>query len=159
MPPEPDRRLQRAVVLFWVASGVAMAAAAGVAAAILLPVLRHVDGLPGWVRPALLAATIAFGVVAVVVVPPLRYRTWRYAIREDEVDLRHGWLVVTRTIIPMARVQNVETTRSVPGQLLGLATLKVHTAAGAHEIPGLRSDEADDLRFAIALRAHVPDDV
>ena len=42
------------------------------------------------------------------VVPMVRWRTWRYEVRPEELDLLRGVLVVTRTLIPMARVQHVE---------------------------------------------------
>ena len=47
----------------------------------------------------LAAITIPSG-SSIAVAPVLRYRVWRYAVREDEIDLRHGWWAVTRTIVP-----------------------------------------------------------
>ena len=76
------------------------------------------------------------------VVPELRWRRWRWEVREHEIDLQRGILVVRRTLIPMARVQHVETERGVIGQALGLSTVEIHTAAGSHEIPLLRDGDA-----------------
>src|SRR4051794_2517199 len=120
-------------------------------------VLDSVDGMPGWVAPLLRIGAWVFAVVVVAVAPGLRYRAWRYAIREEEIDIRHGVFVVRRTIVPMARVQHVDTERSFLGQLLDLATLKIHTAAGTHAIPGLHVGTADVLRTRIATSARVPD--
>ena len=75
-------------------------------------------------------------------VPELRWRRWRWEVREHEIDLQRGILVVRRTLIPMARVQHVETERGVIGQALGLSTVEIHTAAGSHEIPLLRDGDA-----------------
>jgi membrane protein YdbS with pleckstrin-like domain len=108
--------------------------------------------------PAVLAA-VAFALLAAVLVPAVRYRTWRYAVRAEEIDLRHGAWVVRRTIVPMARVQHVDTARTPLGQLLGISTLTVHTAAGKHEIPGLEAGTADRLRTEIARYAREPDAV
>ena len=47
--------------------------------------------------------------VFVYLIPKLRYRRWRYEIFEQEVYIQHGILIVTRTIIPMIRVQHVDT--------------------------------------------------
>ena len=68
-------------------------------------------------------------------VPELRWSRWRYEIRDEEIDLRHGTITVTRTLIPMLRVQHVDTTRGPLDQLLGLATVVVHTAAGGRRSP------------------------
>ena len=111
------------------------------------------------VEVLLVIAACAFAFVAALVVPLLRYRTWRYAVREDEIDLRHGAFVVRRTIVPMVRVQHVDTTVTPLGQLFGIATLTVHTAAGQHAVPGLTTATADRLRTAIARAIREPDDV
>jgi uncharacterized membrane protein YdbT with pleckstrin-like domain len=57
---------------------------------------------------------------------------------------------VRRTLIPMARVQHVETERGLIGQALGLSTVEIHTAAGSHEIPLLRDGDAGTIRARIA---------
>ena len=75
-------------------------------------------------------------VAAVVVVPELRWRRWRWEVREHEIDIRHGTVAVTRTLVPMLRVQHVDTKRDLLQQALGLATVVFHTAAGANADPG-----------------------
>jgi membrane protein YdbS with pleckstrin-like domain len=150
-PPDPDQRLAGSALAAWMLGGAGWGVAAIVLATTALDRL-----VPGCVA---LAAAGAFAVASTVVVPVLRFRTWRYAVREEEIDLRHGAWVIRRTIVPMARVQHVDTTRTPLGQLFGLATLTVHTAAGKHEVPGLDIATADRLRDEIARRARVPDDV
>ena len=48
------------------------------------------------------------------------------------------------------RVQHVDTRRGLLEQAFGLATVVVHTAAGAHTIPLLPQAEAEELRERIA---------
>ena len=74
---------------------------------------------------------------AIVVVPELRWARWRYEVRDEEIDLRHGTVRITRTLVPMLRVQHVDTTQGPLDQALGLATVVVHTAAGTTTIPAL----------------------
>src|SRR5215203_5018764 len=106
---------------------------------------------------------IGMGVLAVALlagtplVPELRWRRWRWEVREHEIDLQRGVLVVRRTLIPMARVQHVETERGLIGQALGLATVEIHTAAGSHEIPLLRDLDAGRMRARIAELARTDD--
>ena len=69
--------------------------------------------------------------------PELRWRRWRYEVRDEEIDLRHGTVRITRTLVPMLRVQHVDTTQGPLDQALKLATVVVHTAAGATIIPAL----------------------
>jgi membrane protein YdbS with pleckstrin-like domain len=159
LPPDPDRRLEHTALAAWIANGVILTIATVVALAAGIPVLDEVDGLPGWVHPLLIVAGVVIGVTSIVVRPAVLSRTWRYAVREDEIDLRRGWLVRTRTIIPMVRVQHVDTMQSGTGALLEVQTLRIHTAAGEHTIPHLETTVADHLRTTIAARAHVPDEL
>ncbi len=157
LPPEPHLRLSPAVLVPWMGAGAVSAAAVGLLAAILAPVLDRVDGMPPAVRILLVAGAAAYALLAIVVAPVLRLRNWRYAVREEELDYRHGALVRTRTIVPLERVQHVDTRQSALTRLLGIAELNVHTAAGRHAVPGLREDVAAALRTEIAGRARVPD--
>ncbi len=103
------------------------------------------------------AAVLGVG-LAVVVLPPLRYKRWRYEIRDEEIDIRHGALSIRRTLVPMTRVQHVET-RSGPLQgAFGLATVVFHTAAGENLIPQLPAREADDVRHRVASLARTRTD-
>jgi uncharacterized protein len=112
-------------------------------------------------EPALawLVRGAALVVVAVggVVLPLLRWRTWRYEIREHEIDLLRGALRVRRTLIPMTRVQHVESERTVLSDFFDLRSVTVHTAAGGHTIPALLEGAAAEIRDRIALLAREPD--
>lgn len=159
LPPDPTERLDPAVIWTWVAGGVGATVATALMAGVLIPVLREVDGVPGWVEPAVVTAAVLVGVLSIGVLPLLRHRTWRYAVRPAEIDLQRGVVVRRRTIIPMARVQHVDTEAGLVARMLDITTLSVHTAAGEHEIPGLRESRAYALRTQIAREAHEPEDV
>jgi hypothetical protein len=108
---------------------------------------------------AIIAVTLTVAVAGAVPLPLIRWRTWRYEVREEELDLLRGALVVTRTLIPMTRVQHVDTRRTVISDLFELRAVVVHTAAESHEIPALRPGEAATIRDRIAHLARTPDDV
>jgi DNA-binding MarR family transcriptional regulator len=95
-------------------------------------------------------AVLLVALASIVVVPELRWRRWRWEVREHEVDIRRGTLTITRTLVPMLRVQHVDTRRDLLEQLLGLATVVFHTAAGENRIPALPLDEAGLVRERIA---------
>jgi membrane protein YdbS with pleckstrin-like domain len=110
-----------------------------------------------WQTVGMVALAVAL-VIGTPLVPELRWRRWRWEVREHEIDLQRGVLVVRRTLIPMARVQHVETERGVIGQALGLSTVEIHTAAGSHEIPLLRDFDAGAIRSRIAELARTDAD-
>jgi uncharacterized protein len=142
--PEPAQRLAPQARWAWRATWFLGCCAALIA----LGMAR--DALPApWATIALALVLVAL-VVGTPLVPELRWRRWRWEVREHEIDLQRGILVVRRTLIPMARVQHVETERGVIGQALGLSTVEIHTAAGSHEIPLLRDGDAGVIRTRIA---------
>lgn len=102
---------------------------------------------------------LGLGLAWAIVTPRIRYNQWRFAIRDDEVDLAHGIVVKTRQIIPMARIQHVDTTRGPIQRHYGLASVVFYTAAGAMTIPELADERAADVRDRIAALAKVNDDL
>jgi membrane protein YdbS with pleckstrin-like domain len=108
--------------------------------------------LLAWLLP--LAGLVA----GVALVPALRWRRWRWDVRPDAIDIQRGTLTIRRTLIPMLRVQHVETTRGVLEQAFQLATVAIHTAAGSHTIPLLGLADAADVRDRIADLARTADE-
>ena len=150
MTPEPSRRLASAARWLWRAQGLG----ATVAALIAASVLSEQVGGAVWMLLPLVVAIVAIGVV-----PELRWARWRYEVRDEEIDLMHGTVRVTRTLVPMLRVQHVDTTQGPIDQALGLATVVVHTAAGATTIPALEEAHAGRLRDHIASLARTADEL
>jgi membrane protein YdbS with pleckstrin-like domain len=109
------------------------------------------------VLPLIVAIPVA--VALALIVPGLRYRQWRYEVGELEVDLQRGIWTITRTLIPMARIQHVDTERGPLQQRLGLASVVLYTAAGASEIPALSVDIAASVRDRIAALANADGEV
>jgi uncharacterized protein len=91
--------------------------------------------------------------------PEIEFRQWRFEIREDEVDMLHGVIVRTRQVVPMSRIQHVDTERGPIQRRYGLSTVKFFTAAGGMEIPQLSAERADAVRDQIATLAKVHDDI
>jgi membrane protein YdbS with pleckstrin-like domain len=144
---EPSRHLAPGARLVWRLHWAGACIAAGVVGVMAREVLPE-----AW-RPLLWALPVAALVLGTPVVPEWRWRRWRWEVRASGIDLRRGTLQVRRTLIPMTRVQHVETTRGVLEQSLKLATVQIHTAAGSHTIPLLSADDAAQLRTRIAALA------
>jgi membrane protein YdbS with pleckstrin-like domain len=105
------------------------------------------------------AALAVIQIVWAFVRPEIEFRQWRFEIREDEVDLLHGVITRTRQVVPMSRIQHVDTERGPLQRRYGLSTVKFFTAAGSMEIPQLSAERADEVRDQIAALAKVHDDI
>lgn len=101
---------------------------------------------------------IILSFIFIYLLPKLRYRRWRYEIFEQEIYIQHGILIQTRTIIPMIRVQHVDTKQGPILKKYKLATVSISTAATTHEIPALVDEDASDLRDRISTLARVEED-
>jgi membrane protein YdbS with pleckstrin-like domain len=148
---EPARRLSDYAPWVWRLEQLAVWGALCVAGFIAAGPLDGVLALLVRVVPA------AGLVAAVIAVPALRWRRWRWDVSPEAIDIRSGTLTVRRTLIPMPRVQHVDTTSDLLEQQLGLATVEVHTAAGSHKIPLLTTYDAGVLRDRIAELARTAD--
>jgi membrane protein YdbS with pleckstrin-like domain len=96
---------------------------------------------------AAFTAAFVLAVALSATVPYLRYRRWRYEIRERDLFLSRGSWFYVLTLIPFDRIQYVETQQGPLDLAFGLMQLIVYTAAGkAARIPGLAPDEAEALR-------------
>ena len=101
------------------------------------------------------AAWVLCLVLCLVVLPPVRYARWRYQLSDDYLDIARGIVWRKRFIIPFIRVQNTDTRQGPIQRAFGLASATVATAAGEHEIPGLASEVADQLRDKAAELARI----
>lgn len=150
MKGEPSERLDPRAKTVWRISGalgmLPLLAGAGFASFLLL----RVAGVSFLVAALPVVAVLALAVVSVGVAPGLRWRRWRYEIRPDEVDLQRGVWWVSRTLVPLARIQHVDTRQGPLQRRFGLSTVVFYTAAGPNQIPELSTPIAADVRNRIA---------
>jgi len=154
--PEPTRRLPPQARTLWRLQSALRWVVVAIAA--LIAGLVVGDDLPGRLGVVLRVVPPA-GLLVDLALSDLRWRQWRYEIHDEEIDLQHGSLTVTRTIVPMARVQHVETHRGVLDRAFNVATVVVHTAAGATSIPVLLDEDASGVRDRIATLTRTPDEL
>ena len=115
-----------------------------------------VGGLAGQV----ISAAVGIAIAAAVVLAGLlaerflarRVASWGYAERNDDLLVRRGVLIRRLSVIPYGRMQFIDVTAGPLERALGLATLRMHTAAAASDarIPGLESGAAAVLRDQLA---------
>lgn len=121
-------------------------------------VLYFVIEFPLWIVLVLGAVSIISTYIFVFMLPRLRWKRWRYEVFEQEIYIQHGILVVSRTLIPMIRVQHVETKQGPILKKFDLASVSISTAATTHQIPALSNEVASDLRDKISALARVDED-
>ncbi len=97
-------------------------------------------------------------ILQIIVIPAVRMIYWGYEIKDTEMDIQHGIIIIKRTLVPMARIQHVDTEHGPIMRLFGLATLAVSTAGTNHKIPALTFEKAAELRKQIAYLASVSDE-
>ena len=77
-----------------------------------------------------------------------RVRSIGYQLRQDDLVFRRGIMWQRIVAVPYGRMQLVDITRGPVARALGLAELKLVTAAAVTSvtIPGLPAEDAEDLR-------------
>jgi uncharacterized protein len=111
-----------------------------------------------WMVVGMSFAIFALWLSGIVLLPYLRWKKWRYSIDENEIDLKRGILVIQRTLIPLSRVQHVDTRQGPILRAYGLATVTISTAATTHEIPALDEYTADKVRDTISRFARLAEE-
>ncbi|MDQ3856151.1 MAG: PH domain-containing protein [Chloroflexota bacterium] len=154
----PSQRLDPRAKTLWRISGVVEAAFTVPVAAGVVFVLQAVTRLPTLVTLLPLALVLLTAIIAIFIAPSVRWRRWRYEIRDTEVDLQRGVIYITRTLVPLARVQHVDTQQGPFERWLGLATVVFFTAGGSHKIPALDSGAAREVAGRIGDLAKVARD-
>lgn len=121
-------------------------------------VLAYIYEGQWWIYAVASGVVIIYAYLFIYLFPKIKWLRWRYEVRESEIELQHGLFIVKRTLIPMVRVQHVDTSQGPILRKYNLAGITISTAATNHEIPALLMDEADELRSRISTLARVADD-
>lgn len=131
----PRNQVDRRAVRWWALQTIApeaLSLVALVVLALLMPAARL------WL---LLAAAVlaVVGLPLAILLPLWWYRVHRWEITDDAVYTRTGFFWQEWRVVPMSRIQTVDTQRGPLEQFFGLATLTVTTASakGPTTIPGL----------------------
>jgi membrane protein YdbS with pleckstrin-like domain len=157
----PARRISRRAIAQW---AIESALLWGLASGLAWGIAAWVDdtswnGTPGWLAARawwLPALVIAAGVFMTAVAPVWRYRVHRWEVNADVVYTRTGWFSREWLLVPVSRIQTVDTEQGWVERMLGLATIEINTAshAGSSEVAGLPVDVATRLAEDLAHRAH-----
>ncbi|WHY00960.1 PH domain-containing protein [Neobacillus sp. DY30] len=154
---EPQKRISVKALTVWRISGAIKIVISWILACIAIYLLHIFKG-PFWISLLLIAIELISTYIFIFLLPSLRWKRWRYDVREEEIELQEGIFIVKRTLIPMVRVQHVDTVQGPILRNYQLASVVINTAATAHEIPALEESEAEELRRFISNLARVADE-
>ncbi|MBM7649402.1 membrane protein YdbS with pleckstrin-like domain [Bacillus ectoiniformans] len=121
-------------------------------------VLIYIKEWPSWWIAIIVFAAVSELIIFVFWMPRLRWKRWRYEVREQEIELQQGVFITRRTLIPMVRVQHVDTEQGPILRKYSLAIIKISTAATIHEIPAIDLAEAEEMRQKISMLARVAEE-
>jgi membrane protein YdbS with pleckstrin-like domain len=92
---------------------------------------------------------IALNFISALFYPKIEYKNWSYCMEEDKVILKYGVFVRETVVIPIKRIQYVDTSTGPILSHFELTNLAIYTAGGKYEIPSLASDIAKELQNSI----------
>jgi membrane protein YdbS with pleckstrin-like domain len=151
----PRHRLDRRFIVWRTLQ--ALCWAAGVLGA-LTAIYAYAEPARPWLRPVLVVAGVLYA-VNIAVMPTWRYLVHRWEATDDAVYALAGWLTRKWQIVPISRIQSIDTQVGPLQRLLGLATVTVTTASseGHITVEGLDLEVAEEavdrLREAVAATA------
>jgi uncharacterized protein len=125
-------------------------------AALMTLVAALVGGIAGATASAGLGLGLGLGLVLAGLASERflarRVAAWGYTERHDDLMVRRGVMIRRQSVIPYGRMQFIDVTAGPIERSLGLATLRMHTAAAASDarIPGLERAQAAKLRDQLA---------
>ncbi|MCF6139363.1 PH domain-containing protein [Pseudalkalibacillus berkeleyi] len=154
---EPSNQIAKRALTVWRLNGIFnslifLLASIG---SVVLVVLTEV---PFWVSVIAIILSVIVSYIMIQVVPKIRYRVWRYEVREYEIELKYGLFIIRRVLIPMIRVQHVDTKQGPLLRHYDLSSVTISTAATVHEIPALDNETADQVRDYISQMARVTEE-
>jgi membrane protein YdbS with pleckstrin-like domain len=159
---EPSHRVSRRAPAYWRLRA-ALGAAVGWLVAVGL-LVAAVAADTGWWTVPLWAGALLLVLVplpGLTLAPRIRYDVHRWEVSEIAVHVRHGWLSRTDEIVPLSRVQTVDSTQGPLMRGFGLRTVTVQTASKAGTVAIACLDDAvahDVVSRLVAITAATPED-
>lgn len=150
----PEQRIARKAIKVWrIQASIVFIIFSLIGTALLI--LGYRFDFSYWFGFGVLIITGLDGIISILIIPSIRWRRWRYQVYDQEIYIQHGIIIVKRTLVPMIRIQHVDTKQGPILRRFKLASLAISTAATTHEIPALSVEEAEQLRDQISILARV----
>ena len=125
---------------------------------LLLPIAAGL--VVGGFNPWILTATL-FAVLGLLIGGFVTWKTFRYEIGEERLEIRSGLIRRSRRTIPLERVRGVDVTSTLLHRVLGVAVVRIEAASGAAgatedgKLDAVDAAEAERLRTVLLHRKAV----
>ncbi|MEQ9264489.1 MAG: PH domain-containing protein [Balneolaceae bacterium] len=149
MIDSPEKRIDKNAITAWRTTGILF----GLLwySIPVIPIIAHINkDAPIWIVILSVIVAITLHIVVGYVFPVVRWKRWKYEVTEKGVDMLHGIIIRKRTMVPVNRIQHVDTKQGPIYRKFGLSALSISTAATTHEIPALDDETASELRTLIS---------
>lgn len=157
MRPDPDQKIDPKAIPAWRITG-------GLGSLFwwFAPIVYGFFALGGvverWPILVLTALVITNSILQASLIPTIRWKRWSYQIDKHEIYLKYGIFIIRRTLIPVNRIQHVDTRQGPILRSFNLSSVTITTAATTHEIPALNDEVADEVRNRISELARAADE-
>lgn len=83
----------------------------------------------------------AFGITA----PFVRYERYRYRFTDEEIDVKEGFIFITRDVVPIERLHKIAMQSGPLDRMFGLSKVIVTTAGGDVTIRFMENKKAEEI--------------
>ena len=104
-----------------------------------------IGDLYGAVKVALMTGCVVIAVLWAVFFPMLRFKRYKYLITPDRVEIICGVFFVSRTVVPVNRIHQINVSRGPLDTAFGVAKVSVVTAGSTAVFRFLDEDKAQEL--------------
>ena len=106
------------------------------------------DSLPEIVK-AIMLIIVILDFIYLLISPKVRYERYRYSITEDAIDVKEGFIFITRSIVPIERLHKIAIEKGPIDRIFNLAKVIVTTAGGDVEIRFLEDEKSELIANAL----------
>lgn len=155
-PGSSERRLHPKIrVVWWIGGVVSDLVVIGLLTAGAIVIDSNTDtSLPTGV-PWTTAALVVLSLLGRTWYARAAYRSWRYRLTAEGVELHHGVFWKRVSAMPYHRLQQVDVGQGPLERWLGMSSVQLRSAAATTDatIPGISQAEVDDVRRLLMQRA------
>ncbi len=87
-----------------------------------------------------------------IISPPLRCKRYRYAIDDECIDIREGWLWIEEHVVPLNRLHQISMNQGPIDRIYGLTKVVVTTAGGEVTIRFLEYSKAQQIADRLKVK-------
>ena len=156
----PESRIDKNAIKAWKLSAILFGLLLYVIPGFFYFLYAFEEGVPLLVPAILGPVSLILHMLLIFVFPKVRWKRWRYTVSEKGIDMYRGIIIHKRTMVPINRIQHVDTKQGPIYRKYGLSSISLSTAATTHEVPALDDETANNLRSLISeLVRQVKEDV